>query len=74
MWFTGYSGNIKLQASLKANPVYPADWFDLPVTQDYDSFTGVDTFNVDTRANWVRVAYNPTLLNSGTIDKVSARA
>lgn len=73
-WFSNYSGNVKLQGSLKANPIYPADWFDLPISQDYDGHTGNDIFNVDSKIYWVRIAYNPTLTNVGTIDKVSARA
>ena len=79
VWFTNYSGNAKIQASLKANPIYAADWFDVPdlwhdFSRDYDGYTGNDTFNLDSKVHWVRISYNPTLTNAGTIDKVSARA
>jgi hypothetical protein len=75
MYMTNFSGNIHVQECLEINPV---NWFNATISAnggwDYNSYTGIDTFNVDTRARWVRICYTPTVTNVGTIDKVSARA
>jgi len=75
MYMTNFSGNVRIQESLD---LIPTNWFDATISAqggwDYDSFTGTDTFNIDTRAQWVRVSYTPSITNVGTIDKVGSRA
>ena len=75
MWMSNFSGTIYVQECLEANPV---NWYNAQISSrggwDYDSYSGIDTFNIDTRARWVRISYTPTLTNTGTIDKVAARS
>ena len=75
MHMTNFTGNIHVQESLEVMPTY---WFNAQISArggwDYSSYTGVDTFNIDTRAKWLRISYTPDQMNTGTIDKVVARS
>lgn len=75
IYMNNFTGNILVQECLEVMPLH---WFNAQISTkggwDYDSYTGIDIFNVDTKAKWIRIAYTPTITNAGTIDKVVARA
>lgn len=73
IYTTNYTGAVHLQTSLEEVPV---NWNAIgdPAGRVYNNNSGIDTFNVDTRAKWLRIQYIPDITNTGTIDKVMCRA
>jgi len=71
VYMTNYTGDVIWQTSLEDTPV---NWADIGDTASYSGFTGIADFNIDTRAKWLRIRYNPDPLNAGTIDRIINRA
>lgn len=71
VYMTNYTGSITWQICLEDTPV---NWANIGAAAVYSGFTGLADFNIDTRAKWLRITYNPDPLNAGTIDRVINRA
>jgi len=73
VYMTNYVGTIYIESSLEEVPV---NWNLLgdPAGYSYTDYTGIDTFNINSRAKWLRIKYIPDITNTGTIDKVICRA
>ena len=73
IYMTGYKGFVHLESSVEENPI---NWSALgdPAGWEYNIYTGIDTFNITSRAKWLRIKYIPDITNTGTIDKVICRA
>ena len=68
-----FSGNFKVQATMVSSPSQPTDWFDVVLTGDALSSTGVTTYNFTGVYHNVRFTWENNAGNTGRVDKILYR-
>ena len=68
-----FSGNFKVQATMVSSPSQPTDWFDVALTGDALSSTGVTTYNFTGVYHNVRFTWENNAGNTGRVDKILYR-
>ena len=68
----GFSGNFKVQATMSSSPT-ENDWFDVALTGDALSSTGVTTYNFTGVYHNVRFTWENNAGNTGRVDKILYR-
>ena len=69
----GFTGNFKVQATMVSSPSQPTDWFDVALTGDALSSTGVTSFNFTGVYHNVRFTWANSVGNTGRVDKILYR-
>jgi hypothetical protein len=68
-----FSGNFKVQATMVSSPSQPTDFFDVALTGDALSSTGVTTYNFTGVYHNVRFTWENNTGNTGRVDKILYR-
>ena len=68
-----FSGNFKVQATMVSTPSQPTDFFDVALTGDALSSTGVTTYNFTGVYHNVRFTWENNTGNTGRVDKILYR-
>ena len=68
-----FSGNFKVQAPMVSSPSQVTDWFDVALTGDALSSTGVTTYNFTGVYHNVRFTWENNTGNTGRVDKILYR-
>ena len=68
-----FSGNFKAQATMVSSPSVATDWFDVALTGDALSSTGVTTYNFTGVYHNVRFTWANNAGNTGRVDKILYR-
>jgi len=68
-----FSGNFKVQATMVSSPSQVTDWFDVVLTGDALSSTGVTTYNFTGVYHNVRFTWENNAGNTGRVDKILYR-
>ena len=68
-----FSGNFKVQATMVSSPSQVTDWFDVALTGDALSLTGVTTYNFTGVYHNVRFTWENNAGNTGRVDKILYR-
>lgn len=70
---TNYNGELKIQATLDAQPSNNTSWADIK-TITLTNSDGIAYQNIRGIFNWIRFVHTPTNSNTGTLDKIVIRS
>jgi len=79
MYCTNFSGKVWIQSTLENSiPTQENDWINLLISltgsyYELTNFTGIEPFNFQIQCQWIRFVYEPSVNNTGTIDKILYR-